>query len=153
MDLHFPSTLFPWVLRINLRLQPGEPGMKKPSQGEIQRVVFKELFCLRRIATDFAQQKLETVGAKQCGTPFVSSVVAGAWERLGSPSPLLFPLLLPGIQVRAELPFRGPRSGADHRDPNSLKQMSEMMWDPEPVLLLVKTQRVTWKFGHCGCTR
>lgn len=77
MDLHFPSTLFPWVLRINLLLQPGEPGMKKPSQGEIQRVIFKELFCRRRIATDFAQQKLETVGAKQCG--FCNHLLCPLW--------------------------------------------------------------------------
>lgn len=32
--------------------------------------------------------------------PFVSSVVAGAWERLVSPSPVLCPPLLPGIRGR-----------------------------------------------------
>ena len=51
--------------------------MKTPSQGEIQRVIFKELFCLQRIATDFVQQKLETEGAKQCG--FCNHLLCPLW--------------------------------------------------------------------------
>lgn len=59
-------------------------------------MIFKELFGLQMIATDFAQQKLETVGAKDVGFAATFRVLCGSRGvgKADAPPPP-FPLLAP----------------------------------------------------------
>jgi hypothetical protein len=113
--------------------------------------------CLAIIATYFAQQKLETVGAKQCG--FCNHLLCPLWEQSCGKSwcpltiLLLFFQLVPRYTRQNEWPCRGL-----HQHTNSffylldlIKQIWEMLGNVGPVFLFLGL--VTWKFGHFGYYR